>query len=359
MKLFWNLVLFSLIASILAFPAPGKVIVETLSIKALEGNLLGDPTIRSVTVYLPPSYDQASEKRYPAVYLLHGVGDTDARWRGNPRKWFNVESILDEGVSRGTLGEMIVVMPSCRTKFLGGLYSNSPVHGGLETYITVELIAAIDSSYRTLPHRDSRGLAGHSMGGYGALRYAMRHPDKYCAIYAMNAAALGWSGDFSQDNLAFHWAASIRNERELLQSHFWTIALLSAAHAFSPAVEDPPFFAHLPFHWDRTKPHLVPQEPYYSMWCANLPLFMVEEPTAQRNLRSLKGLRFDSAFSDEFSHIPPTNRAFSQRLTELGIEHTFEMYNGDHRNRISGEGGRLHTEVFPFFSRILNATPPP
>ncbi len=337
--------------------AEGTLVIESVDFGSLEENLLGDPTTRSVTTYLPPSYNASPPRDYPVVYLLHGVGDTDARWRANPTRWFNIASIMDEGIARGSFGEMIVVMPSCRSSFLGGLYTDSPVHGLFETYITEELREHVEAVYRTRPGREHRGITGHSMGGYAAIRYGMRHPDLYSAVYAMNAAVLGFDRDLSHENLAFDQAARVESMAELQQSHFWTIALLSASHAWSPDPESPPFFAQLPFHWDRSVPHLVPQEPAYSQWRANMPLYMVEDPAIQANLRSLRGLRFDTALEDEFTHIPSTNRALSDRLTELGIEHQFEMYNGDHRNRLLGEGGRIHTEVFPYFSRLLGAEP--
>ena len=337
----------------------GTLVVEELHVRALEGNLLGDPVERSVTTYLPPSYGTATTKRYPVVYLLHGVGDTDARWRASSTAWRSIESIMNEAIAEGSVGEMIVVMPSCRSSFLGGMYTDSPVHGGFETYLTAELLAHVDTRYRTLDDARHRGVGGHSMGGYAALRYGMLHADVYGAIYALNAGVVGWHSDLSHENLAFDWAARIDSLDELRDAHFWPMALLSAAHAWSPAVDDPPLYAHLPFHWDRSVPHLVPNEPHHAAWEANMPLTMVERADVQANLRTLRGLRFDTALVDEFTHIPPTNRALSERLTELGIPHVFEMYNGNHRNRLLGEGGRLHTEFFPYFSRLLDATPPP
>jgi len=130
-----------------------------------------------------------------------------------------------------------------------------------------------------------------------------------------------------------------------------------AGQSWSPDVDSPPFYAHLPFRVDPGVPHLVPNEPYHSMWEANMPLYMAEEHVDE--LRALRGIRFDSAFEDEFTHIPETNRRMSRKLTELGIEHTFEMYNGDHRNRLNGFLGRLGTEVFPYFSALLEGASSP
>ncbi|HEX8423025.1 MAG TPA: hypothetical protein VF634_06420, partial [Pyrinomonadaceae bacterium] len=98
---------------------------------------------------------------------------------------------------------------------------------------------------------------------------------------------------------------------------------------------------------------LIPNEPAYSRWTENMPLHMAAKYKA--NLARLRGLRFDTGWEDEFTHIPPTTRAFARRLTELGVEHTFEEYNGDHRNRMWGRTGRLYTEVLPYFWLLLDS----
>ena len=335
--------------------AQSRVVVGAVEFDAFAGNLLGDPTKRSVTVYLPPSYDAEKERRFPVVYLLHGVGDTDARWRSNNAPWQSIRSIMDQGIADGSVGEMIVVMPECRSSFMGGMYSDSPVHGDQEQYIVSELVAHVDATYRTLADREHRGIAGHSMGGYAAIKFGMIHPDVFSVVYGMNAACLGWAADLSIENMAFATAARIVNLQQLQQSNFYNMAVLMVGQSWSPNPDKPPFYADLPFVMSPDEAELVRNEPVHRLWEANMPLYMVENVSVQGNLRTLKGLRFDSAFVDEFGHIPPTSRALSERMTQLAVPHTFEMYNGDHRNRLNGQGGRLHTVVFPYFSRLLGA----
>ena len=96
---------------------------------------------------------------------------------------------------------------------------------------------------------------------------------------------------------------------------------------------------------------IVPNEPAHSRWESNFLSNRIDSYLAQP-LR-LNGLRFDVGFADQFTHIPPTSRAFSEALASKGVEHTFEMYNGDHRNRLWGESGRLYSEVLPYLSRVL------
>ena len=96
----------------------------------------------------------------------------------------------DKTAAAGTSKEMIVVFPDSFTVYNGSMYSNSPTTGNWETFITEDLISYIDSHYRTIASRESRGLAGHSMGGYGTLRIGMKYPEVYAAIYPMSSCCL-------------------------------------------------------------------------------------------------------------------------------------------------------------------------
>ena len=153
--------------------------------KALEGNLDGDSPDRDVSIYLPPSYKTEKNRRYPVVYMLHGFTDNDAQWFGVVKHWINLPDVINKALADGKTREMIVVMPNGFTRFKGSMYSNSVTVGDWETFITKELVSYIDKNYRTLAQPESRGLAGHSMGGYGAMRLGMKSPDVYSSIYAL------------------------------------------------------------------------------------------------------------------------------------------------------------------------------
>src|SRR5579862_5365368 len=165
---------------------PGSVEKIKVHGKSLEGNLEGDSPDRDVFVYLPLSYAKNKNRRYPVVYFLHGYGlgaeaYMNALWASDG---------ADKDMAAGTSKEMIVVFPDSNTIYNGSMYSNSPTTGNWETYLTEDLIGYIDSHYRTLANRESRGLAGHSMGGYGTLRIAMKYPELYAAIYPMSSCCL-------------------------------------------------------------------------------------------------------------------------------------------------------------------------
>ena len=147
--------------------------------RSLEGNLDNNPADRQVSVYLPPSYSRDLKRRYPVVYFLHGFSDTNAKWFGAEPKWVNLRNLLDRTIANGTVKEMIAVVPNAYTRFQGSFYSNSIVTGNWEDFITNDLVRYIDAHYRTLSSTESRGLAGHSMGGYGTIRIGMKHPEGF------------------------------------------------------------------------------------------------------------------------------------------------------------------------------------
>jgi len=150
---------------------------------SLEGNLEGDSPDRDVTVYLPPSYSTDKSRRYPVVYLLHGYGGRVDTFNG---RLATLPDSADRDIASGSMKEMIVVLPDAYTLHKGSMYSNSITTGYWEDYIAHDLVAYIDSHYRTLAARQSRGLGGHSMGGYGALRIGMKHPEVFSALYLID-----------------------------------------------------------------------------------------------------------------------------------------------------------------------------
>src|ERR1051326_9182802 len=178
--------------------------------RALEGNLSGESPDRRVTISLPPSYAAERARRYPAIYLLHGYSGTDATWTG---RIANVPEIGDRVFGAGAAREMIVVMPDGDSIYRGSMYSNSVTSGDWERYIADDLVAYVDAHYRTLANRASRGLAGHSMGGYGTMRIAMKRPDAFASIYSLSACCLDANLNPSAERLAA--AEAIRTKEDV------------------------------------------------------------------------------------------------------------------------------------------------
>jgi S-formylglutathione hydrolase FrmB len=349
-------VVLSLVFSYGARAQQGKIVKETVHGVSLEKTVTGEIADRNVSVYLPPSYDASTNKRYPVIYLLHGIGDTDGTWTKAWKNWTQpgfgtVAEIMDKGVAEGKFGEMIVVMPDQKTKWFGSFYVNSAVTGNWADFTAKDLVAFIDKKYRTLATANSRGISGHSMGGYGAITLGMKYPEVYSVVYGMNPALIDWGGDLNIDIPAFKNVMKAKTYDDLLKANdLYTIAVVTVGQAFSPNPNNPPFYFDMPYTLAGEK--LVPDEKNFTRWRENSPIRMVEKYRA--NLSKLRGLRFDSGYEDEFTFIPINSRLLSTELTNNGIEHVFEEYNGDHRNRMWGRTGRLFTEVFPYFWLLLD-----
>jgi enterochelin esterase-like enzyme len=337
------------------FAQEGRLVNEKIHGVSLEKNVTGEQIDRSVAIYLPPSYDRAPFKRYPVIYLLHGIGDTEKEftvaWKNQTETWGTIQGLMNQGIAERRFGEMIIVMPDQRTNAFGSFYVNSSATGNWEDFTCKDLVNYIDGKYRTIAKPESRGIAGHSMGGYGAITLGMKHPEIFSVVYAMNPAILGWAKDFNLENPAFKLPLKAKSLDELMNGGLYAIGTVTVAQAFSPNPNRPPFYADFPFTEADGK--LQPAQPAFSRWEENFPVNMVKKYRA--NLLKLRGLRFDSGYEDEFLFIPPNSRALSAELTGNGIEHIFEEYNGDHRNRLHGRTGRLYNEVLPYFWLLLES----
>ena len=166
-------------------------IVERIKIhgKALEGNLEGDAVDRDAIVLLPPSYNQNGTRRYPVVYALHGYSIGAEQWTQE----IHVPQTIEGAFAKGA-HEMIVVLPDAKTVHNGSMYSSSVTTGDFEHYVARDVVSYVDMHYRTIATRESRGLVGHSMGGYGAARIGMKHADVFGSLYIMSACCLSPRG---------------------------------------------------------------------------------------------------------------------------------------------------------------------
>jgi enterochelin esterase-like enzyme len=152
---------------------------------SLEGNLEGDAVDRDVFVFLPPSYALEKSRRYPVVYALHGFSIGAEQWTHEIHVPQTIEGAFAQGAK-----EMIIVLPDSKTLHNGSMYSSSVTTGDFEQFIARDLVGYIDAHYRTIPERQSRGLVGHSMGGYGATRIGMKHSDVFGSLYIMSPCCL-------------------------------------------------------------------------------------------------------------------------------------------------------------------------
>jgi S-formylglutathione hydrolase FrmB len=310
--------------------------------KSLEGNLSGEPADRDVSVYLPPSYATARNRRYPVVYLLHGYTNTDEGWFGPGLKSgflsakTSMPEVADKVMAAGAK-EMILVMPNAYTIYQGSMFSNSVTSGDWEGYVTHDLVAYIDSHYRTLASPASRGLAGHSMGGYGTIRLAMKYPDIYSSIYVLSACCL--TANLNPQGKAYAEAEAAKTPEDVAKLARGPITMLAEAAAWSPNPKNPPFFFDLPVKDGKVQPAIA------AKWVANAPLAIIDQYMG--NLKKLHAIAIDVGDKDNLSS---SNKELSRVLTDNGLSNTFEIYDGDHTNHIAL---RVETKVLPFFSDNL------
>ncbi len=324
----------------------GRVVEIDVPASALDGNLLGTPTTQGAAVYLPRSYDRQPDRRFPVVYLLHGIFDDYGTWIGH----FKVPAILDRLIADANMPELIVVMPNAGNRYGGGFYRNSPVSGNWADYITKDLVDTVDGRFRTLANAANRAVVGHSMGGYGALHLAMEHPGVFSVVWAMSPCCLAPDEDLGFGNEAWRRVAAITGpdalQDLLAYRDFYALAILGIVTAFSPDPDAAPIYGDFPF--DIVRGEVVLDDDAFDRYRDAFPVRQVRD--ARENLRNLRGLGMGVGLGDQFLHIPAGTLAFSQRLGTERIPHRLDLYAGDHRQQI---GERLENIVFPWVGERL------
>ncbi len=314
------------------------VTVERIKVHgaALEGNLEGNAADRDVLVVLPPSYATDKTRRYPVVYALHGYSIGVEQWA----REIHVPQTIEGAFAQGAR-EMIVVLPDSKTVHNGSMYSSSVTTGDFERFIARDLVAYVDGHYRTLASRESRGLVGHSMGGYGATRIGMKHAEVFGSLYIMSPCCLSARGVGRDPAALEKTLASVSSPAETATMPFFTRAQLAAAAAWSPNPKNPPFYLDLPTKDGVARPDVL------ARWAANAPLAFVDQYVTA--LRTYRAIAMDVGDEDGL-------RADAIKLHEAfdtyGLSNTFEIYPGTHTSRVAD---RFQNHVMPFFSRTLCA----
>jgi S-formylglutathione hydrolase FrmB len=271
------------------------------------------------------------------------------------------------------------------------MYSSSVTIGDWESFIADDLVSYVDSHYRTIANRDSRGLGGHSMGGYGTIRIGMKRPDVFSSMYIMSACCLlnnprppATAGQGAQGaapaaaatattptaaatpvtppaaapiptNATAAPAAGQRGaaptgaaaapgagNRGGGRGGFTNTASAEAA-AWSANPNNAPKFFDEPVKDGQLQPLIV------AKWLANSPLAMIDQYVT--NLKKYKAIAGEVGLQDT---LKASNVQLDQMMSDLGLVHTFETYEGDHTNHVPQ---RIETRVLPFFSNSLSFTP--
>ncbi len=323
-------------------PAPAPVAgakpvtVERITVhsRAIEGNLEHNSADRAVLVVLPPGYRANPKRRYPVVYALHGYSIGVEQWVAE----IHVPQTIEGAFAKGAR-EMIVVLPDSKTAHNGSFYSSSVTVGDFETFVARDLVGYVDAHYRTIPDRRSRGLAGHSMGGYGTARIGMKHADVFGALYMMSPCCLSTRALGVPDAKTEQAVAALKSPADSASLSWGLRAQLATAAAWSPNPKAPPLFLDLPVKDGQPQPDVL------ARWSANAPLAMLDQYVG--NLRRYAAIGIDVGDRDG---LKDDAARFHEALDRYGIANSYDVYPGDH---VSGVAGRVQDRMMPFFSRAL------
>jgi S-formylglutathione hydrolase FrmB len=303
--------------------------IDQIDSQHLADNLMGDPSLRDLVVYLPPSY-HTSSRRYPTAYLLHGFGMQARSWTEaiDFGGWLfqPIDQVLDPVMTKQPATEMIVIMPDGWSKYGCSQWVDSSVNGNFEQYITQEVINYIDGHYRTIPSRDSRGIFGISSGGFGAWHLSSRHPDLFSAMALLSADSY-FEMTLKPLFLKFYNDIYPQEPTGPVEGNGLSTMLYGLATCYSPNLAKPPYYSDLPIAF----PTGDVLQPIWEKWLSYDPV--VNWVSRVDNLRQLRGILLDVGCKDEYN-LHYGHRQLSRSLASVGIKHRVEEHQGNHVGRL-------------------------
>jgi S-formylglutathione hydrolase FrmB len=326
----------------------GEVRRLTIESKALRGNLLGDPTVRELRVYLPAGYD--SGRRYPLLVDLVGFtgsGQTHTNWRPFTE---NLPERLDRLIGEDGMPPVVVAFPDCFSRLGGNQYINSAAIGRYEDYLVDEVVPLVERELACGgPGR--RGVFGKSSGGYGAIVHGIRRPDIWSALACHSgdmAFELCYLGDMpvvlnelaKHDRSIENFMHAFEQAKKPKEKEITALNALAMAASYDP---DPVQFLGIRLPVDLETCELIPER--WRNWLAHDPVRMVDG--CADNLRRLEAIYIDCGSEDQF-HLHYGARQLNRALTRLGIAHTYEEFPDNH----SDIDYRMDISL-PFLARAL------
>jgi S-formylglutathione hydrolase len=339
-------------ATVAPTQTPSRYSTLFIPAPSLRDNQLGEKDQRAIGVYLPPSYF-TSDTRYPVVYYLPGF--TDSSMIG-----FSLPGDADKLVRSGTMRELIIVVANGANQLGGSFYVNSPVTGRWEDFIVDDVVSYVDSHYRSVAQASARAISGHSMGGFGALNIAMRHPDVFSVVYSLSPGlfdpnGLAESQMFELDGYIKRFIAYEQRVEALPVEQARRAMLgspddftLAYGLAFAPNLEKHPPYLDYPYTQANGK--LVRDAAVWKKWDAGFGGIPEKIQHYRPNLMRLKGLVVDYGRQDEYAWIPKGCEYFGAQLSAADIPHELRSFEGGHESRL---GERLGKYMLPFVSEQL------
>jgi len=330
----------------------GRVEYLTIDSVAVAQNMLGDPARRTVGVYLPEGYDDSQED-YPLMLGLAAFTGSGLKMLGWRSFGETLPQRVDRLVAAGQMGPVVMAFPDCFTSLGGNQYVDSPVLGNWETFLYEEMLPELEQRYRIKPGPQHRAVFGHSSGGFGAIRQALRRGEQWGGVachsgdmgfdlilrrdlpVALSVLA-GYGGDIPQ------FIERVRQADKVSGGEMCTLMMLALAASYDPD-PDSPCGIRMPV--DLHTCELL--EDRWQNWLAFDPVVMIEDELCQHSLRKLNALYIDCGSRDEyFLHYPA--RAFARRLEALNIDHQYEEFDDTH----SGVDYRLNRSLPMLYKAI-------
>jgi enterochelin esterase family protein len=292
--------------------------------KALEGNPLGDPALRRIPLYLPPSYPR---KRCPVYYVLTGFTGFGEMLLQRGAWTESLPERLDRLIDDGKMEEAVVVMPDCFTRYGGSQYLNSTATGRYEDHIVRELVPFVDRTFRT---NGRRAVLGKSSGGYGAMVLGMRHPKTFHAL-ACHSGDMYFEYCYLPDfpkaidqlrkygGLQKFLKAWEKKPKRLAGDLHAVVNTVAMASCYSPRGRK----VELPF--DLETGELRPD--IWRRWKAWDPVNLLDRHA--RDLKRLDCVFVDCGTRDQFA-LHHGARIFARKARRLGVRLTYEEFDDDH-----------------------------
>jgi S-formylglutathione hydrolase FrmB len=331
------------------FGSTGSVSRVTVESQVLKSNMLGDPSARTVDVYVPSGHDGRGLPLLVVLAGFTGSGLSHTNWVGFRE---NLPERLDRLIGEQQMPPVVVAFPDCFTRLGGNQYVNSASVGAWEDFLLREMLPAIEQRFGCGgPGR--RGVFGKSSGGYGAITHALRHSDTWSAA-ACHSGDMGFELCYLPDMpAALRALAGVGNsierwwqQLEAAQKHpegaFRVFNVLAMAASYDP---DPAQFLglRLPVTFDTCE--IIKER--WANWLRHDPVVAIE--THADNLRRLKALYIDCGEKDQFNLVYGARR-FVRRLTELGVSHRYDEFPDNH----SGVDYRMDMSL-PFLAAALSS----
>ncbi len=327
--------------------APGsRVVAREIRSTNFVGSKIGVSPVCKMAIYLPAGYD-SSAQRYPVIYFFPSPFDTSFRAIFDQK---DAEGVFDRAIASGAIRKFILVTVDMTTPLGSSWYVNSPATGNWEDFIVRELVPYMDGNFRTLPTRNSRGIAGDFMGGYGAIRFGMKYPNVFGSVYALHPVGSG-SGVKVLASLPNWELMEKAKTLDDVKKDVYSTIFTSIFEAHLPNPNNPPLYIDFPAH--RVAGQLGIDAKVMDRLRNN---FFLESMVGQyaENLKSLRALKFDWSRNDpNWDHVY-SNQAFTHKLNEYGIKHEAEEYNGPSTGDVNwSAAGRVTTDLLPFYDKYL------